>query len=105
MKDGVPLQNFLSAPHDNKIVFRLIDGWHFQSPTNGWISGEAYGRETILLSWWNKRLFDPAHPPANPWTIEPDKAGVRYYGDRPGQIRDLIAHEMGHVFSGPQFRN
>lgn len=103
VKHGIALQNYLSAPHDHKIVFRLIDGWHFYSPTNGWIEGEAYGRETILLSWWNKRLYPLAAQIQNPWTISPDLSGVLYYGDRPGQIRDLIAHEMGHVFFGPAF--
>lgn len=103
-KNGIPLQNFLSAPHDHRIVFRIIDHWHYFSPQNGWVAGEAYGRETILLSFWTQRL-KPFGPVPNPWTLWTNSTGQTYYGAFPGSgsFSSLIEHEMGHVFFGPLF--
>jgi hypothetical protein len=112
-KNKVSLDSFLSAPHDHKIVFRLIDQWHFQSPINGWVEGEAHGDDdgrtgdwnTVLLSWWRRKPLDPIGPPPNnPWTISADAVyGGLYHGGDPGQIAGIIGHEMGHVFFGPKF--
>jgi hypothetical protein len=104
VKNGVPLQSFLSAPHDHRIVFRIIDHWHYFSPYNGWVPGEAFGRETILLSFWTQRL-KPFGQVTNPWTLWTNPTGQTYVGAFPGagSFTPLIVHEMGHVFFGPQF--
>lgn len=105
IKNGVPLQDFLAAPHDHRIVFRLVDHWHYFSPYNGWVAGEAYDRETVFLSFWTQRLLPLNQFVSNPWTIDSNQTGQLYYGDFPGagSFAALIAHEMGHVFFGPQF--
>ncbi len=104
VKNGVPLQSFLAAPHDQRLVFRIVDHWHYYSVHNGWVSGEHYGEGTLLLSFWAQRL-KPLGAVANPWTLWTNGTGQTYYGDLPGGagFRDIIIHEMGHVFFGPSF--
>jgi hypothetical protein len=100
---GLPLQVYLATPHDKKLVFVLIDHWHYYSVYNGWVRGEASDSGTILLSFWNARLKSVSDHPSNPWTVDTEDGIKYFYGYDPGRIDDLVAHEMGHVFFGPSY--
>lgn len=100
----VPYASVMAAPHDHKIVFRIVDHWHYWSPWNGWVSGEAFGKELVKVTFWKPGI--PYESPYYPWTVGVDpRNGRTYYGLFPGAMADILRHELGHVFFGPGFEH
>lgn len=103
-KSGLPIQVFLATPHEERLIFVLVDRYQYPSAWNGWVRGEYADNRVIYLCFWNQRLYTSPGPSDPVWTIEPrNGTGPLMIGHRPGEISDLIAHEMGHVFFGPAY--
>jgi hypothetical protein len=103
-KFGYPLAFWLSLPHEERLIFHIIDGVQFPSAGGIMARGEQVGRY-VRIVWWGYRYApDLASVPADApqHTITPS---VKYPGQYVyGVIDDadfaaLIYHEMGHFIT------
>lgn len=106
---GFPLQDFLRLPHDERLIFYIIDHTRFE--VGGiYARGLRDGREITVVYWATSALtlYDaiPADAPA--WTVRESVAnpGFWYYGYiNDEDLAALLAHEVGHYIYGPTFEH
>lgn len=105
---GLPQQQTLSFPWEEKILFKLVD--HFRFEVGGIMATGQYDSPVIAVAIHVKQYVEPGiTPPATalPWThVIGETTGRTYYG-----VVDLVnfapalSHEIGHHFWGPYFEH
>ena len=105
---GVPRAQTFALPHDSRLIFKLVDHFHFQvgdiQATGQW--DDPY----VVVAIHPKAWVEPgvATPPeALPWTfVVGATTGRTYYGTVDlANFAPALSHELGHVYFGPGFEH
>lgn len=109
-KYGFPIQHFLATPHEERVIFHIIDATRFQ--VGGvWARGQQDGR-IIRVVWWatsalTKYQDIPTDAPIHTIRESVANPGLWYYGYFDDSVfASLIQHEMGHLlYNDPLFEH